>query len=413
MEKWKKTITYFMSGQMISLFGSMLAQYGITWYITLTTQSGVMMTLSILCGFIPSLILSPFSGVFVDRFHRKKLIILADAMIAGVTLITAVIFLFGYHEIWLLLLISVFRSLGNSVHTPAVGAVYAQIVPPEKLMKVQGLNQGIQSAMMIVSPVIAATLLALWPLELVFGIDVITAILAITTLLLFVPIPSHANQAKKGQKVEYFSDIKLGAQYIAKHVFLIPFFIYTAVVLFLVAPLAFLTPLQVVRTFGEEVWRLSAIEIAFSLGMTLGGLSIALWGGFKNRMVTMAFSILGMGLFSTLMGVIPSFIIYLSLMSLTGIILPFFNTPAVVMIQEKVEPSFLGRVLSVMNMISASAMPLGMLVFGPLADIVRIESLLIISGGLLILAGFFLFTNKKLLASGQPKSREKPKVIEP
>ena len=252
MQKWKKTITFFMTGQIISLFGSMLVQYGITWYITLKTQSGLMMTLSILCGFIPSLLLAPFAGVWVDRFNRKKLIIIADAMIALVTLMTAIIFLLGYQAIWLLLVISVFRSLGNAVHSPSVGAVYPQIVPKDKLMKVQGLNQGIQSAMMIVTPVMAATLLAIWPLQYIFAIDVVTAILAISTILLFVDIPKHTNQAAKGTKIDYFQDIKLGASYIRHHIFLIPFFVYTAVVLFLVAPLAFLTPLQIGRASCRE-----------------------------------------------------------------------------------------------------------------------------------------------------------------
>jgi DHA3 family macrolide efflux protein-like MFS transporter len=322
-------------------------------------------------------------------------------MIALVTLITAMVFLLGYQAIWLLLAISVFRSLGNAIHTPSVGAVYPQIVPKDNLMKVQGLNSGIQSAMMIVSPMIAAALLGLWPLQYIFFIDVVTAILAITTLVMFVPIPSHTNQVEKGTKIDYFADIKLGASYITHHVFLIPFFVYTAVVLFLVAPLAFLTPLQVVRTFGSEVWRLSAIEIAFSLGMTGGGLLIAAWGGFKNRMITMAFSILGMGVAAIFIGVVPNFIVYLSLMAAVGITLPFFNTPAIVMVQEKVEPDYLGRVLSVMGMISASSMPLGMLVFGPLADIISIELILILSGALLTLSGFFLLSNKKLIASGK------------
>ncbi len=70
---WKKDTTLFLSSQTISLFGTMLVQYAITWYITMKTQSGVMMTLSVVAGFLPTFFLAPFAGVWADRFDRKKL----------------------------------------------------------------------------------------------------------------------------------------------------------------------------------------------------------------------------------------------------------------------------------------------------------------------------------------------------
>lgn len=69
---WKKNIALFFGGQTISLFGSSLVQYAIMWHITLTTESGMMMTLYIICGFIPTFILSPVAGVWADRYNRKN-----------------------------------------------------------------------------------------------------------------------------------------------------------------------------------------------------------------------------------------------------------------------------------------------------------------------------------------------------
>ena len=117
MTNWKRNIAFFITGQTISLIGSLLVQYAIMWYITLTTQSGVMMTISILSGFVPGLLLAPFAGVWADRFDRKKLIIIADAFIAILTIITALVFLLGYREIWLLFVVSVFRQKYQSFCT--------------------------------------------------------------------------------------------------------------------------------------------------------------------------------------------------------------------------------------------------------------------------------------------------------
>ena len=55
---WKRDIVLFLSGQTISLFGSSLVQFAIIWHITLTTSSGLMVTISTLCGFLPQLLIS-------------------------------------------------------------------------------------------------------------------------------------------------------------------------------------------------------------------------------------------------------------------------------------------------------------------------------------------------------------------
>ncbi len=401
MKNWKKNSAFFIGGQSISLFGSMLVQYAIMWHITLETRSGFIMTLSILAGFIPSLFLSPFAGVWVDRFNRKLIIVLADTFIAITTLITALLFYFGYGSITLLLIVSAFRSLGNAVHTPAVQAFIPELVPEDKLMRVQGINNGIQSSMMIIAPVLSAALLASFELFVIFFIDTITAVLGIFTLILFVQSTRVITPIEG--KVEYFNDIKLGLNYIKSHHFLVPFFVFTAMVLFFVAPMAFLTPLQTVFNYGPEEWRLSFVEVAFASGMMIGGFSIAAWEGLKNRIHTMALSLILMGLSSIVLSLTNLFWIYLVSMFIIGLSLPYYNSPAYVMIQEKVDNEYLGRVFSVMGMISSSMMPIGMLVFGPLADVIDIDIIIIFSGIMMIIITFSLLFNKSLIQSGQIK----------
>lgn len=401
MKNWKKNSAFFIGGQSISLFGSMLVQYAIMWHITLETRSGFIMTLSILAGFIPSLFLSTFAGVWVDRFNRKLIIVLADTFIAITTLITALLFYFGYGSITLLLIVSAFRSLGNAVHTPAVQAFIPELVPEDKLMRVQGINNGIQSSMMIIAPVLSAALLASFELFVIFFIDTITAVLGIFTLILFVQSTRVITPIEG--KVEYFNDIKLGLNYIKSHHFLVPFFVFTAMVLFFVAPMAFLTPLQTVFNYGPEEWRLSFVEVAFASGMMIGGFSIAAWEGLKNRIHTMALSLILMGLSSIVLSLTNLFWIYLVSMFIIGLSLPYYNSPAYVMIQEKVDNEYLGRVFSVMGMISSSMMPIGMLVFGPLADVIDIDTIIIFSGIMMIIITFSLLFNKSLIQSGQIK----------
>lgn len=403
-KNWKRDIILFLSSQTISLFGSALVQYAIMWYVTLSTKSGLMMTLFIVCGFIPTFLLSPFAGVWADRFNRKYLIMIADSMIAIVTLILALLFLAGYDEPWLMFVIAAVRALGAGIQTPAVGAILPQIVPEEQLTKVNGINGTLQALMMFVAPIVSATLLSVSTIEAIFFIDVATALVAIFTLFFFLRIPLH-RKAADAQTTSYLDDFKQGITYIKNHGFLKPFFIFFAFFFVLMAPAAFLTPLQVTRSFGDDYWRLTAIEIAFSVGMMAGGAIIASWGGFRNKVYTMTFANLIMGACTLLLGVIPSFWIYLFIMAVFGLAMPMANTPTTVMLQEKVDPNYMGRIFGVFGMISTSMMPIGMLIFGPLADVIEIEWLLVGTGLLILVLTMFFVSNKRLIEAGKPAAQ--------
>lgn len=403
-ENWLKNIILFLSSQTISLFGSSIVQYAIMWHITLTTESGLMMTLYIICGFVPTFILSPVAGVWADRYNRKMLIISADGLIAIATLILAILFLMGFDSIWLLFGIAAVRAFGSGIQMPAVGAILPQIVPKDKLTKVNGANGSIQAIIMFVSPMVSAALLSMTTLEMILFVDVITAAIAIVTLFTL-KVAVHEKAAVK-QTTGYFSDFKQGLQYVNNHSFLKVFFLFLAVFFVLMAPASFLTPLQVTRSFGNDEWRLAAIEIAFSIGMMVGGGIIATWGGFSNKIKTIGFSSVIMGVCTLALGIVPMFWFYLAFMALFGVAMPILNTPATVLLQEKVEEQYLGRVFGVMGMISTSMMPLGMLIFGPIADYIRIEYLLIGTGIFIIVLAIFLSRNKVLIEAAKPAVEE-------
>lgn len=402
-KNWKKNIILFLTSQTISLFGSSLVQYAIMWYITLKTQSGVMMTISIICGFAPTFFLSPFAGVWADRYNRKTLIILSDSLIAIATLILAILFLQGHDSIWMLFVTSSIRALGAAIQTPAIGAFLPQLVPEDKLTKVNATNGSIQSLVMLISPMLSGVLLTIATIETIFFIDIITAAIAVFILLFLLHVPAHAKALEK-QTTSYFSDMREGLKYIKSHEYVKKYFLFCAVFFILAAPVAFLTPLQVTRSFGNNVWRLTAIEITFSGGMMAGGIIMAYWGGFKNKVHTMVLSTVCIGVGTFALGIIPVFWIYLIFMALIGAVMPMFNTPATVLLQQKVEEDFLGRVFGVFGMIASSMMPLGMLVFGPISDFIKIEWLLIGTGLLLVIQGLFMLKSKVLIEAGKPVS---------
>lgn len=390
--EWKKKTALFLFGQTISLFGSSLVQFAIIWYITLNTQSGVMMAISTICGFAPQIVISLFSGVWADRYHRKKLIMGADALVATATFVLFLLFMNGRDDFWMIFLVSAVRSLGAGIQTPAVSALLPQIVPPKRLIRIGGLNGSLNSVMFLLSPAAGGAILSRFDFEYTLLVDIVTAAIAIV-IMAFIKVPIHEKALKK-ERGNYFGDMKAGLLYIGRNPFLRSLFIYLAIFMFMLVPAAQLTPLMVSRTFGNDVLLLSYTEVAFSIGSIAGGVVITIWGGFKNRMHTIALSCIVFGVLAIFMGVVPAFMAFLIVTAMAGISVPFFSTPATVLLQEQIAGDMQGRVFSLVQLIITTAVPLGMAVFGPLADKVSVQILLYFTGAVITVLGVLVLLNK-------------------
>ena len=136
----QKTHIVVYGNQIVSLFGSSLAQCVIFWHITLETQSGTIMTIAMIAGFLPTFFISPFAGVWADRFDRKKIIILSDALVAAATLVLFILFRLGLGSVWAIIAAMAVRGLGQGIQQPAVSAFLPQLVPQDKLMRVNSIN---------------------------------------------------------------------------------------------------------------------------------------------------------------------------------------------------------------------------------------------------------------------------------
>lgn len=382
-ENWKTAVTKFLTAQTISLFGSSLVQYAIIWYVTLSTSSGKMLTISTLCGFVPQILISLFGGVWIDRYNRKKLIMLADGVIAAATLLLAMLFLVGHQNIGILFAVLAIRSAGTGIQSPAVNAVIGQMVPDEHRMRINGINSTLSSFMMFVSPAISGAILSVAPLFVILLIDVVTAVIGIS-ITAAIPIIFHMEAGTKGHSA--LKELKAGFTYLKGNRFIKNLLLFQLVILFSISPSAFLTPLLVSRTFGQEVWRLTASEMTYSLGMILGGLLISTWGGFSKKLHTTMLAGALYGVCMLGLGVAPFFLLYLFCNTMIGITSPCYSTPITVTIQEKIPQEMQGRVFSFMQIATSVALPLGMTIFGPLSDIVPVKRILMAAGMFVLLA---------------------------
>jgi len=396
---WKKNTALFLTSQTLSLFGTMLVQYAIMWHIVLKTQSGAMMTIYILVAVLPTFFTSLLGGVWADRYNKKHLINLADGSIALISLAIAISLSAGKDSIALLMFAACVRALGQGVQQPAVTSLIPFIVPEDKLLKINGLNSSLQSGIYLLSPLVSASLMSLAPLQTLFLIDVVTAAIAICIFYFLVKVPLMEHKTENKEKTSHFTDLMDGFKYLKYKKYLILLVVFSGLYTIFMSPLLVLFPLQVSRNFGADLWRLSAAEIGQAAGMIVGGLLIGVWC-FRNKIYAIGASCVVMGILTISLGFWTNFTPYLVCIVIFGIIWPYFSAPSVTLIQERVAPDYLGRVLSVFTMLGSLAMPFGMLFFGPLADIVNINYIFIGTGAVMVFLGIIYFVSKTLIEAG-------------
>ncbi|CAN5327786.1 MFS transporter [soil metagenome] len=375
--RWKANVGLFLTGQTVSLFGSMIVQYAVMWYVTFETGSGLAVALYAIAAFLPQGIISVFGGVLADRMNRRVLIMLSDGTIAAVTLVLALLMANGVTDLWIILLAVAARSIGAGVQTPAVSAIIPQLVPQDQLMRVNGIFQTIQSAMALLAPAAAGAVFGIFGIVPVFFIDVITAAIGLA-LLFFVSVPTLAAIAESTNS--YRADLVEGFRYIVHHAIVRWLLLVFAIIFLLTVAPSFVTPLLIAREYGNDVTLVTLLEIAFSVGMLGGGVLVSTLLAKRSRMALILFSTFGFAVFTIGLGLSPNLWVFYGFMFGIGLLVPLFSTPFMTLIQETVPPEKHGRVFSYVGIVMALATPVGMVVFGPLVDVISVQLLLVIAG---------------------------------
>ena len=395
---WKSQAMLFLISQCITLFGSTLVQMAIVWYVTIQTSSGVWVAAFTVCSYLPQFLISFVAGVWADRHSRKKLIIGADSLIALVTFLMVLAIPHITDKtvvLGVLLVMSVIRSFGAGIQTPAVNAVIPQLVPEDQIMRFNGINATMQSVVQFAAPAAAGVLLTINTLSSTLIIDTATAIVGIG-LLSAVIIPKQAIQ-NKGTSV--FLDMKIGIKYTLSDKLIGKVLTVYGLFIFLCVPAGFLSQLFVSRVYGETYWYLTAVELAGFIGMVSGGILMSIWGGFKSRVTTMSVGLIAFGSLAIGMGLSKQFALYLTLMIIYGVAITMVQTATTTLIQEKAEISMQGRVFGLLGAMYSGFLPVGMAIFGPMADEISLQWIMIGSGIALIALSIFVGTNKEMRLS--------------
>jgi len=386
---WRKRFFLIWTGQAFSIIGSMLVQFALVWYLTAKTVSALVLSTATLMAILPQIFLGPFAGALVDRWNRKKVMIIADGSIALFTLLLVVLFWSGHIQVWHIYVVSFIRALGGAFHFPAMNASTALMVPEKHLSRVNGINQALNGALNIVAPPLGALLISVFPMFGVLSIDIITAAIAITPLL-FVSIPQPA-RALEGAVTPrmLLRDVREGLAYVSKFQGMLVILGMAAMVNFLFNPAFSLMPLLVTRIFKGGAMQLGYLEAAGGIGVILGGLGLGVWGGFKRKVYTTMSGLIGMGLGTLLVAFSTGSMFWMALagMLVMGAMNPITNGPLFALLQANIRPEMQGRVFTLVSSFASLMSPLGLIAAAPVADSLGIQFWYMLAGFFAILMG--------------------------
>lgn len=400
-KNWFQTYMYIWIGQFVSLLTSSAVNFAVIVWLSLTHKSAEVLALAGIAGLLPQALIGPFVGVFIDRWDRKKVMIFADAFIALCTLLMTFVLQGAAVSLSIIYLLLACRSVGSAFHAPAMQAIAPLMVPEDKLLRVSGINQMLQSVSSIAGPALGTLAITYFSIAQVLYLDVIGAAVAIVSLL-FVTIP-HLTVDSKLSFGQVWDDLKKGMQAIYHNRGLSLLFVYAMVATFCVMPIAIMFPLLTIGHFNGGKWEMSVIEIIWGVGMLVGGGLLSVFKVKFSKIIMINAMHIVLGLTFAFSGWFPStwFIPYVIVTGIGGISMSLFSASFMTTIQEEVAPQMLGRVFSLYFSIAILPSVVGLLFTGFIADVIGVANAFVIAGMLMVVVGILSFFTPAVMRLGK------------
>jgi len=379
LENWKKQFAIIYTGQAFSILGSAAVQFAVIWWLTIQTGSAITLTIASVASFLPNMLIGPFAGVWIDRYNRRTVMIAADGLVALSSIVLGAAFvLLQTPPIWFIYFVLFLRGLGNTFHGPAMQAAIPMFVPTDMLTKAGGWGNMIQSLSNMLGPVLGAALMTFLPMAAIMLVDILGAAFAIVCLL-FIIIPDIP---QTNAKMNVFSDMKQGFISMKANKPLMAVFFPMLLMTILYMPLGALFPLLVRIHFMGEAWHNGIVEFVFAGGLLFSSLIIGVWGGMKRRFFMASLAIGLMGLATLISGALPTsgFWIFVICCFFLGASGTFINVPVMAYVQESIAPEMMGKVFSLLMTAMTISMPIGLLVAGPVVEIIGVNTWFFWSG---------------------------------
>ncbi|GIL25118.1 MFS transporter [Actinocatenispora comari] len=357
------------SGQVVTLVGNSVLRFAFV--VRAWTEGGhaTQVVLLSLCAMVPQLALSPTAGAVVDRLAKRTALQLADA--GGLVSVgaLALVYATGHLSLWEIYLAVALLGASAAFQYPALSSAVPLLVPKRNLQRANGLLATARSAADVCGPALAGVLVATAGLGWILALDLVTFVLAITTVRLVGLPRTRPADAGAAPRKRLLADSAEGLRYLLARPSLRGLILVFCVVnLVMVFGFAVVQPMVLART-GNDTATLAGVLTAMGVGGIAGGLLLAAWGGPRNRVRGMMLGIVGMCLSAQLaMSAADGALAWCAAILVGALLMPLVNGTMQAIVQTKVPPDKQGRVFGAVVFVSQVSMPVATVLAGPLAD---------------------------------------------
>jgi DHA3 family macrolide efflux protein-like MFS transporter len=367
-DRWSgmKGFTIVWLGQLVSVFGTGMNRFAMSTWAWQVTGSATSLTGVMFASLMASVLVSPLAGLVVDRWHRKRLLMLAELAGFVSTLAVLGLHLIGQLQVWHLYVAGVFTGVFEAFQQPAFLASVSMMLTKDEYSRAQGRMSLVFSLSDTFAPIVSGILIGFLGVTSVLTLDMFSFLFALMTLLVVhIPQPPKSDQEPDSM----WENFLFGFRYILRNRSLLGLqLVFMAANIAAASFEGLLRPMVLARTHGDAAL-LGKVLSAVGIGGVAAGMLLSLWKGPKRRI----HGVLGGILLSCLLGTLPagmsrSLVVWSIAGFLFGFFLTFINSFNFAIWQAKVEPQVQGRVFAARRIVVMITFPVVSLLYAFLSD---------------------------------------------
>lgn len=363
----KTNYIFFWLSQAISELGSMMTSYALIIWVYQQSRSVMQVSLLTFFSFAPKAITSFFSGNFVDRHDKKKIIMITDTAAALCSLIVCVLLFTQRMSLSYIYLINIVLGIMEAIQSPASSVALGIIVPEDKYEKISGLSSISENVSTILYPMLASAMMGFWGIASVLMFDIATFLFAITIMCFFIQIPKESDQDEEEGMFDGFFG---GVKFLKENKGILYILICMTLMNFL-SRLSYeniLSPMILARSNDNELI-LGVVTSFIGAGGIVGGILVSTLKMPKNKVKMLFYSAALSFVFGDLLMAFGQNVYVWSMAGIAASLpIPFTMAAQSVLIYTNVREDIQGRVFAVRNVMKFVAIPLGIIFGGALSE---------------------------------------------
>lgn len=381
-----RNLRIYLSGQTVSLVGTFMQSTAQSWVVYDLSHSSTALGITVMLGFLPLLILSPWTGVWADRLDRRR--VLLGTQVAAMLLAFTLALLVQTHlvQLWHIFLLAALLGTVNALDLPTQQAFIGDLSGMDQVRKAVVTNSMIIQIARTVGPAVGGVAVGVLGAALAFWINGASFLAVLATLLMV-----RATQTRLAASGGALGDFRRSLRFIRGHPRVLDLVLFTAMVAFFAMSTIFIFPAVTAEVFHGSADLYGLLLGSSGAGALVGSIILTpLAQGVRRTGLVLAGATLWTAAWLLLFASTASFPLAATAVFFTSLTIPVVLTTANGLMQVLAPPDMRARLLSTLLMVSFGVQPLAAVVTGLDADLLGTQKAVAINGGLLLLGALLM-----------------------